>query len=339
MPSNNSKSNVGLWIVIGLLSAVIIFAGGFFLIKNSANPIVESAKLVNSATIKEQVPVLATPIVETPVENIAPSSTPETNINVEVVIDAEALRQATVDNVPMASDGIIYQADVYEYLTLRNAPSTSAKAICLLPPYTRLQIIEKINETMSKVYLIDSKQEGYVNNDYLTPEGAIMQRAGKQAPVAISDVTIYYADVYDSLTLRRSASTSASALAHLAPYTPLQVISYSNGMAYVYVLDSGLSGYVNTEYIVSNINHCMRAGQVAPANSGATNYSTYWADVNEFLTLRDAPRTSGNEITKLSRGTTMTVLEWTNAEFCYVQVDYTGTKGYVMSKYLLIAAQ
>ena len=334
MQPNNNK-NIIPWIIVGFLSVIIVFAGGFFIMQKLKNQATELDELKKATVADEQNVAVAS--AEDSMETATP--TPEKNINVEVIIDAEALQQATVENAPESSDGVIYQADVYEYLTLRNAPSTSAIAICLLPPYTRLQIIEKTNATMSKVYLIDSKQEGYVNNDYLTPEGAIMQRAGKKAPVTIADTTIYYADVYDSLTLRRSASTSATAIAHLAPYTPLQVISYSGKMAYVYVLDSGLSGYVNTEYVVSNINHCTRAGKTEPANNSVMSYPSYWADVNEFLTLRDAPSTSGKEITKLSRGTIMTVLEWTNAEFCYVEVDDTGARGYVMSKHLSLAVQ
>lgn len=341
MQPNNNNINPIIWVIIGISIAVIIFTGGYILTNSSTkSQPTESAELKNPTTVEEQTAASETLIpTEVPksTEAPVPVATPvpaAPDAREEVVLDAAALEESTVGTAPVSSDGIIYQADVYEYLTLRSAPSTSAAALSLLPPYTRMQIIENSNATMAKVYLIDSYQEGYVNKEYLSPEGSVMKRAGKTPSVSITDNTIYYADVYETLTLRDAASTNAREIGVLYSYAAMQIVERSGKMAYVYALDSGQTGWVNTEYIVSNINNCTRAGRSAPASS--SSYNLYYADVNEFLTLRDAPSTSGGEIVKIPRYGTMQVLEWTNSEFAYVQ--YGNMYGYVMSKYLKIAA-
>ena len=334
MQPNNHNTHPVIWVLIGVLSAVIIFTSGY-IIANNLGPSqpTEVNELTNPTTVDEQAEAVATPVAE---EAVAPTEPAQPDVNVEIVIDADALANATVKEAPVLSDTIIYQADVYEYLTLRSSPSTSATALSLLPPYTRMQIIEHSNATMAKVYLIDSRQEGYINKEYISPEGSVMKRAGKAPSVSISDHTIYYADVHESLTLRDAASTNAREIAFLPPFSAVQIIERSGKMAYVYVLDSGMTGWVNTDYVVSNINHCIRAGKSAPTSHLPRDYE---ADVNEFLTLRNAPSTSGGEIKKLPRGTRMSVIEWTNAEFAYVQVyDEAGSTGYVMSKHLKIAS-
>jgi len=342
MQPNNQKTHLLLWILIAFLVAIIMFIGGYLLANGSkkSQPD-ESVELKNPTTVEESAAAVVT---QTPEPTTQPAEATEIpaleephqiDAVEEVIIDADALANATVESAPAQSDGIIYQADVYEYLTLRSAPSTSASALSLLPPYTRMQIVEHSNATMARVYLIDSRQEGYVNTEYISPEGSVMKRAGKKPSVTISDSTIYYADVHDSLTLRASASTSASATGTLPPFAAMYVIERNGKMAYVYAVDSGMTGWVNTDYITSNPNNFTRAGRNAPASASAG--SLYWADVNEFLTLRDAPRTSGNEITTIPRGAVVTVLEWTNSEFCYVRYEtaHATLTGYVMSKYLV----
>lgn len=60
----------------------------------------------------------------------------------------------------------------------------------------------------------------------------------------------------------------------------------------------------------------------------------YRAGVNEFLTLRDRPSTSGKALRKLGVDAEMELLELVNDEFCRVRVVETGEEGYVMTKYL-----
>lgn len=153
--------------------------------------------------------------------------------------------------VPQSVDGIIYQADVYESLTLRTQPSTSAEAICLLPAYTEMYIIERTNDTMVKIITVENNLTGYVNKNYITPKGAIMERAGKSQPQSYSSSSVYYANVDEFLTLRNAPSTSAEAIDYLPPYTAMYVLEWSGKMAKVIVVETGQTGYVNGDYIIT----------------------------------------------------------------------------------------
>jgi len=320
-------------LMVGITAGVILMAGGFWAgktifdkNKGSQQPAAKSETVQEEAVADEQQP-LETTKVEGEVSGTPAQET--------IILNQEQVTEAADQSEAASVDGIIYQADVYEYLTLREAPSTSAPALCLLPPYTRMQIIEDTNSMMVKVTTIDNHIIGYANKEYLTPSGAIMQRAGKQQDT-YSDLTIYYADVYETMTLRNASSTNADPIAYLAPYTAMYILEESNGMADVYVMDSGLEGWVNTEYLTSDVHSFVRAGK----RSGSGTADTYeagqicYAAVNEFLTLRNQPSTSGTEIAKLMPETEMVILEVSNAKFCRVRVSDTDQIGYVMSEYL-----
>lgn len=153
----------------------------------------------------------------------------------------------------------------------------------------------------------------------------------------VQDTTVYYADVYDFLSLRKSANTKAEVLAYLPPFTAMYVLEREGGMAKVRVLENGGEGFVNEEYITSDMSACVRAGKTADESNDTTGIQagySYQANVKEFLTLRDAPKTSGKELKKLPDGTWMEVLEVTNSDFCKIKVEETGEVGYVMSSYL-----
>ena len=159
-----------------------------------------------------------------------------------------------------------------------------------------------------------------------------MQRAGKTKSVAVEDRTIYYADVYDYLTLRQSASTDATEIGRLSAYSSMYVLENKNGMAEVYALDTGETGYVNADYITPNPYAFTRAGKTE-ASSAITQNTRYSLLCDEYVTLRDAPSTSGVEIRKVYKNEYVYYVEAGNSEFTKVQTE-NGDVGYIMSKYL-----
>lgn len=234
-------------------------------------------------------------------------------------------------------DGVVYLADVYEYLTLRTEPNTKATPIALLPPYQQMYIIEYAASPMVKVRTIsDQPLVGYVNRDYITAAGNSMQRAGKSKPEeksSSSGGTIYYADVYDFLTLRSEASTSSSALAYIPPFGAMQSIEKSGKMIKVVVLETGMTGWVNGDYVVTDISKCKRAGKSQTSGSSSNIGDIYVVDANEWITLRESPSTKGNEIEKIPTGHFVVLLEKTTDDFWMVQAE-DGNIGYVMCSYL-----
>lgn len=279
-----------------------------------------------------------TPTAATP--TVAPTSTPTPVPTSAPVEDARVIDQsaATPSGAQHSADNVVYIADVYEYLTLREAPSTMAKAICLLPPYTEMYITEFTNDTMVRVITLGDQYAGYVNRNYIVPKGSSTQRAGhSQSSPPSSGTQIYYADVYDYLTLRNDASTSAGEIDRLLPFTAMYVHDWANGMAYVTVVDTGQQGWVNASYITDDPNNTVRAGKSQSSSATGHGFSVgnyCFADVNEYLTLRDAPSTSAGELARLPDDTMMVILELTNDTMMKVQVVSTGQVGYVNRNYV-----
>ena len=237
-----------------------------------------------------------------------------------------------------SADNVVYIADVYEYLTLRDAPSTMAKSICLLPPYTEMYITEFTNDTMVRVVTLGDQYVGYVNRNYIIPKGSSPQRAGRsQTSQPPAGTAIYYADVYDYLTLRNDASTSAGEIDRLLPFTAMYAHDWAHGMAYVTVVDTGQQGWVNASYITDDPNKTVRAGKSKSASATGHGFSVgnyCFADVNEYLTLRNGPSTSAAEITRLPDDTMLIILELTNDTMMKVVVVSTGQVGYVNRNYV-----
>ena len=318
--------------VIGFLIAPRIFGednNSISVNTNRQHENAEASESVHTQEIEQKEPTptyipTAAPIKD---DTVATDSSSDIDTN-EVINQNEVTDSAALPSV----DNIVYIADVYESLTLRNAPSTSAAALCLLPPFTELYITEFTNDTMVKIITIGTEYTGYVNKNYLARKGAVTQRAGKSKPAA-STGPIYYADVYDFLTLRNAPSTSAGEIDRLLPFTAMRVESWTNGMAYVTVLETNQTGYVNGDYITADPNSTKRAGKSkSPVNMTGHGFSVgnyCFADVKEYLTLRNAPSTSAGELARLPDDTMMVILEICNEKMMKVQVVSTGQVGYV----------
>lgn len=78
-----------------------------------------------------------------------------------------------------------YVADVYQSLTLRESPSSSAKEIVGLPPMTHMEIIEHVTGKNYAYVVVTAGEhkgyKGYVNTDYITPLGEPTTRAGSSS--------------------------------------------------------------------------------------------------------------------------------------------------------------
>ena len=318
--------------VIGFMIAPRIFGednNSISVNTNRQHENAEASESVHTQEIEQKEPTptyipTAAPIKD---DTVATDSSSDIDTN-EVIKQTEVTDSAALPSV----DNIVYIADVYESLTLRNAPSTSAAALCLLPPFTELYITEFTNDTMVKIITIGTEYTGYVNKNYLARKGAVTQRAGKSKPAA-STGPIYYADVYDFLTLRNAPSTSAGEIDRLLPFTAMRVHSWNNGMAYVTVLETNQTGYVNGDYITTDPNSTKRAGK-SPSTINMTSHgfsvgNYCYADVKEYLTLRNAPSTSAGELARLPDDTMMVILEICNEKMMKVQVVSTGQVGYV----------
>ena len=350
VPAAPAKEPFNVPIIASILVCCIsLFIIGFLIASKIFDDGTGSSTSVNTSRRNENAPVSESVASEEisisdPTPTYIPTAVPAKDVSAATDSPAkndttEVINQNSNTNsdAPSSVDNIVYIADVYESLTLRNAPSTSAAALCLLPPFTELYITEFTNDTMVKVITIGTEYTGYVNKNYLARKGTVTQRAGKSKPVA-STGPIYYADVYDFLTLRNAPSTSAGEIDRLLPFTAMRVESWNNGMAYVTVLETNQTGYVNGDYITADPNSTKRAGKSkSPINMTGHGFSVgnyCYADVEEYLTLRNAPSTSAGELARLPDDTMMVILEINNDKMMKVYVVATGQTGYVNRGYV-----
>lgn len=223
--------------------------------------------------------------------------------------------------------GPIYYADVYEYLTLRDGPTTTSNSIALLVPKQPMYVIDKTTDQMWEIETIGIQTlRGFVEKDYLMPEGGTYQRSGQEKPTEKQavDNTIYYAKVKNSLVLRKTASTSGKAIGYVGPMTAMRVLEKQDKMWYVFILESGKTGWVNSDFLTTKYSY-----PYSKKNKGKEIY----ADVSDFLTLRSKPSTSSSPVVRLNPFTPMTIIE-ESKDWCRVKVaNGVNKSGWVFKKY------
>lgn len=146
--------------------------------------------------------------------------------------------------------GKIYLADVYEYLSLRTSPSTSAPVKASIPPCTEMTVLGDAYDPMVYVRIntgLYAGYTGYVNEDYLTQKGYSLIRANSN-----SSYEYYY--VYNTkeyLPIRAIAELNdAYEIGRLYNGQVVLVIEKTNDMFWkVKDVNSGKVGYVVESYL------------------------------------------------------------------------------------------
>ncbi|EOS58865.1 MULTISPECIES: SH3 domain-containing C40 family peptidase [Paenibacillus] len=138
--------------------------------------------------------------------------------------------------------------------------------------------------------------------------------------------------IVGGVNFRDKPSTSGKVIGFLKKGSEVTVLDQSNKYFYLVQTEDGSTGYVssNEKYIQ------LETVNTAPSQPSLNLPATVTYGVN----LRDQPSTSGNVITMLRKGTTLTILEQSNEYFYKVQTA-DGMKGYVSTndKYLEIGGQ
>ena len=61
----------------------------------------------------------------------------------------------------------IYVADVNDYLSLRQEPSSRSKVLEKLPPLTQMEVLSREDAPYVRVYVPELELEGYVHENYI----------------------------------------------------------------------------------------------------------------------------------------------------------------------------
>ncbi len=213
-------------------------------------------------------------------------------------------------------------------LNVRESASTKGNVVTKLKNGTKVEVVSESNG-WSEVKVNGIK--GYVASEYIkavpTEEKKTTEVANEQKKVT------KYVNVTagSSLNLRNSPSNSASIIVKLAKDVPVTVYSETNGWAKVEVY--GKQGYVATQYLAE------KKSSVSTEQAKETNTSTNKetttkyvnVDKNSSLNVRKDANTTSSIVTKLSRGTAVSVLSSANG---WDKVTVSGKTGYVSNSYL-----
>ncbi|MBO2516561.1 MAG: hypothetical protein CW338_04675 [Clostridiales bacterium] len=235
-------------------------------------------------------------------------------------------------------------------LNLRYRASTSAAVLIEIPKNTIIEITERGDEWCHTSY---RGHDGYVMTKYLDFDYPVMQRTAAPAstPTAAPTATQTAAPVQTPQTVQNygRVNTSSSSL-NLRQTVGGKVIGYIPRGTVIPLLEltgswyrttyNGKSGYVSKTYIVPltvqplQTPDAVQTAAPVPTPSAAA----LTAKVNTSsgsLNLRSSGSTSGRILRTIPKGATVTVLEKGGT---WSRISYSGTTGYVMSKYLIFAA-
>lgn len=210
-------------------------------------------------------------------------------------------------------------------VNFRDQPSLSGKVIGFLKEGSEVTVLDQSNRYFHQVKTADGTV-GYVssNDKYIQVEKVTI---APSQPYLGWPATVIY-----GVNMRNEASTAGDVIDMLRKGTQLTILEQSSEYFYKVRTAAGQTGFVSTN------EKYLQIDTVAPTPSQPT---LGWpATVTYGVNMRDEPSTSGNVLTMLRTGTSLTILEQSNDYFYKVQTA-DGTIGYVSTKekYLEIGGQ
>jgi uncharacterized protein YgiM (DUF1202 family) len=157
------------------------------------------------------------------------------------------------------------------------------------------------------------------------------QAAVPQNSSADSDITYetyYVVNCKESITLRKSASTSAAEICQIPFGSAVSYVETAKNGFYK-IIYNGKTGYGLAAYL-----DVTPQSQPQPASSGSSPSGMLVEVVNcrESITLRKTPDTSGEEICQIPLGAAVEFLD--TSENGFYMVSYEGHTGYALASYL-----
>ncbi|MEK3797907.1 SH3 domain-containing protein [Peribacillus sp. FSL H8-0477] len=196
-------------------------------------------------------------------------------------------------------------------LNMRKNKSNTAAVVVKLAKGTKVTVS---SESKGWAKIIANGKTGYVSSQYLSTKNPI---------TAVKPTTKYVNLSSGTLTMRKSASTSAAAVAKLAKGTKVSVSSESKGWAKITA--NGKTGYVSSNYL-STTKPVAAAPSVVKPVIKYVNVS-----IDSSLNLRKQPLDSAAVILKLARGIEATVISESGG---WTKIKVYGGEGYVHSSFL-----
>jgi mannosyl-glycoprotein endo-beta-N-acetylglucosaminidase len=232
-------------------------------------------------------------------------------------------------------------------LNLRLSNSVNSAVLAKLANGTEVQVLSS-SSGWAKIQV--SGQTGFVSTDYLskTKPNTSTQQEQQQVITKYANVSLG-----SSLNMRKSPSVNSSIIVKIARGVAVTVLSEANGWANIEAY--GQTGYVSTEFLsstntnagtdTSNNNNNGATIPTSPDNSGTdlttgnSSGTTTSNSINKYvnviygssLNMRSSAATDSSIITKLARGTVVSIISEENG---WSRITANGVAGYVSTQYL-----
>ncbi|MDP4103714.1 MAG: SH3 domain-containing protein [Bacillota bacterium] len=248
---------------------------------------------------------------------------------------ATAVQQTVTEYVKVSSGS----------LNLRLSNSASSAVLANLANSTEVQVLSSSNG-WAKIQV--NGQTGYVSTDYLSESKPNNTSTQQEQQVVTKYVNV---SLGSSLNMRKSPSVNSSIIVKIARGVEVTVLSEANGWANIEAY--GQTGYVSTDYLSTTITNggtdtSNNNGATVPtsADNGGTDLTTGNStgtttsnSINKYvnviygssLNMRSSAATSSSIITKLARGTVVSIISEENG---WSRITVNGVEGYVSSQYL-----
>ncbi|WP_312096273.1 SH3 domain-containing protein [Niallia sp.] len=217
-------------------------------------------------------------------------------------------------------------------LNVRETASTKANVVTKLKNNTKVEVVSESNG-WAKIKV--NGKDGYVASEYIKAEQTEEKKTTNITNQQKKVTKYVNVNTGSSLNLRNSPSNSGSIIVKLAKDVPVTVYSESNGWSKVEVY--GKQGYVATQYLAAEKSTSSTSNTKKPSTSTSKDTSVKttakYVNVakNSSLNVRKEANTNSSIVSKLSRGTKVTVLSSANG---WDKVTVSGKTGYVSSTYL-----
>lgn len=227
---------------------------------------------------------------------------------------------------PAVSVAAAATAQTTDYLNLREGAGVDKKVILTLSKGVTVTVLDSSNATWAKVQTSGGKQ-GYCSKQYLSISGTA-SNSGSSSSGTTAVTTA-------SLNMREGAGTTSKIIVTLPKGTSVKVIDSSNPSWLKVQTADGKQGYCSKEFLnVSSSSGSGTTTNTGSANTGSTASSAS-ALTMDYLNLREGAGTNYKVILTISKGTTVKVLDNSNAQWTKVETS-SGKQGYCSKQYLKI---
>lgn len=224
-------------------------------------------------------------------------------------------------------------------LNVRSGPSTSNSILGGISRGQKVNIISSENGW----YKIEFRNKtGWVSSKYISTDLSSSDNSNNSSSGETTDMstTVKSVTATANLNVRNGGSTSNSVISYIRKGETVDVIGKASTGWYKVKLSNGVVGYASNKYLVESSGQSSDQGSSTTTDSNnsqnTTTIATLYSTAN--LNVRSGPSTSYSKIGFLSKGSTVSIVEYTNDNWVKVKLS-NGKVGYCSRKYLSSSAQ